>query len=388
MKLKHKRLIKRLIIIVTLIATIIILSLLKKSLFISEYIFSRGIARAYIFIVGNITSLFPFSIFELLVAILLLAMVFLIYKGGWQIRQKRNALFLKSILNIIILTLCIVLVYTSTASFSYYRNPLPLPQYNGESLEQEEIKEIIVHYMDKFQQVSDKIQRDDKGSVILPYTHNELNERMVAEYSRIGTLNGHISSFTPRVKNMVASKFMSYQHITGIAIAPTGEANINKLNPTNSKLITMAHELAHTKGIMNEDEANLMAYYLTLTSDDIYFQYAGYMYTINRLLEIAYYTFDKETYQELYYLYPEQARTERLLEYEFWADYDSIIDKVSEYMNDLYLKISGVTDGTASYIDTSDKVVIVDPNSGERIVQITNYSPVQKMYIALYIANN
>lgn len=388
MKLKYKLLIKKLVILAILVVIIVILSLLKKNLFISEYVFSRGISRAYIFIIGNITSLFPFSIFEFLLVLFAITLLILVFRWSSQIKRNRLALFFKSALNVLIFALCLVLVYTSTASFSYYRKPLPLPQYNGENLDKDKIEEIIRYYMTKFQQVSDEVERDSNGKVVLPYTNNELNAIMVAEYARIGTLNGHISSFTPIVKKIVSSNIMSYQHITGISIAPTGEANINRFTPTNSKLLTMAHELAHTKGVMNENEANLMSYYLAITSDDIYLQYAGYMYTVGRLLEMAFYTFDEESYRDLYFLYPEKAKAERLLEYEFWDDYESVVDKISEYMNDLYLKFSGIDEGTASYIDTSDKIIITNPTTGEETVQIINYSAVQKMYIALYLGKD
>lgn len=365
-----------------------LLSLLKRSEFVSEYIFARGFSRAYIFVTSNLTSLFPFSIYELFVISMIILAVCLLIKWVRLSKRKKNTLFYKSVLNTFILVMTIVLFYTATASFSYYRKPLPVPQYEGNMLEKAQLEAIIRHYFAEFQTVSDKVARNENGEVILPYTDKELNQRLTQEYERVGSLDGYFMQYTPRVKKIVASEFMSYQRISGLAFTPSGEANINRFDPTNSKILTMAHEIAHIKGVMIENDANMTARYLALTSDDIYFRYAGYMYTVDRLLEIAYFTFDKDKYAELYYLYPTEARAERSLEYAYWSRYDSVIDKVSDFMNDLYLKISGVDDGTENYRDISDKVIVTDPDTGKPVTKIIEYSPVQKLYIEMYLQNH
>ena len=146
----------------------------------------------------------------------------------------------------------------------------------------------------------------------------------------------------------------------------------------------MAHELAHIKGVMNENEANMLSYYLTITSSDIYIRYAGYMRTMPRLMSAAYYTVDKETYNRLYDLYPQEAMEELNAEYSFWAKYDSVIDKVSSFFNDIYLKFSGDPRGVESYRDIGQVDKQVDPESGEIEYAIIEYSPLQKLYIQLY----
>lgn len=388
MKLRHKQLIEKLIVLTVMAVVIIVLNILKRSQNVSEYIFARGFSRAYVFITANLTSLLPFSIYELFVFSMIILAVVLFIKWLRLLKRKKNTLFYKSVLNTFILVMTIVLFYTATASFSYYRKPLPIPRYEGDMLEDAQLEAIIRHYFVEFQTVSDLVERDANGDAKLPYTYKQLNDRLRQEYERLGSLDGYLMKYTPRVKKIVASEFMSYQRISGLAFTPTAEANINKFDPTNSRILTMAHEVAHIKGVMIENDANMTARYLALTSDDIYFRYAGYMYTVDRLLEIAYFTFDKDKYAELYYLYPAEARAERSREYDYWSGYDSIIDKASEFMNDLYLKISGVDDGTDNYRDTSDKVIVTDPDTGKPVTKISEYSPVQKLYIELYLQNH
>lgn len=387
MKLKHKKVVRRLIVIGALTLTIIILSLLKNNLYISEYVFGRGFSRGYIFLFGNIASWFPFSIYEMLVYVGIIALVILAIKWCRLINRKRKAEFLKSLTNVFIVALVIILVYTMTASFSYYRNPLPVPQYKGSMLDEQETEEMVRHYISEFKLISNRVQRDQNGMVILPYNDKELAEIFVKEFERIGTFNGYLMAYTPKYKKIGTSMVMNYTQTSGIAIAPTGEANLNKYTPTNWKLITIAHELAHIKGVMNENDANMVAYYLALTSDNIYLRYAGFMYSASRLMEIAYFNLDNDTYKEIYDLYPLEARKERNKEYNFWREYDTKIEKVSDFFNDMYLKLSGVKDGINNYIDNSDHGVVVNPVTGENEYRITQYSPVQKMYIEMYLTN-
>lgn len=387
MKLKYKILIRRTITIGILILSIVILSLLKTNIYISQTVFSKGISRAYIFLISNITSFFNFSLFEIILIALFIALAILLYKWGKLLRKKRKSLFLKSLLNTLIVTLCLALIYTSTASFSYYRTELPVPQYKGEIFDNEQTEALIRFYLQEFQQVSDQVERNSDGSVKLPYSHKELAAIFVEEYNRIGTFDGYLMAYTPKVKEINASMIMNYMQTSGIAITPTGEANINKYTPANWKLITIAHELAHLKGVMVENDANLLAYYLTLTSSNIYLRYAGLMYTTGRLLELAYFCFDDELAKELYKLYPEQAIIDRNLEYKFWDNYQTNFEKISDFFNDLYLKLSGVDNGINNYIDTSHHKQQISPETGEIEHILIEYSPVQKLFIEMYLSN-
>lgn len=384
MKRTPKTIIRKLIIVGSLALTAVVLSLLKLIPYVSEYVFSRGISRAYAYVVSAITKHLPFSLYEVLLTALILTAVVLILKWVFLISKRRDFYFFKSVLNTLIVVLTLFCVYTATAGLAYYREPLPIPQYSGEVLDGAEFEQMMLYYLEDFRYVSDMVKRDENGLVKQPFDFNGLNQKLKEEYNRLGTFDGYLSSFTPPVKNIFFSTFMSYQRISGIAVAYTGEANINRHIPANNKVLTMAHELAHIKGVMNENEANMLSYYLTITSSDIYIRYAGYMRTMPRLMSAAYYTVDKETYNRLYDLYPQEAMEELNAEYSFWAKYDSVIDKVSSFFNDIYLKFSGDPRGVESYRDIGQVDKQVDPESGEIEYAIIEYSPLQKLYIQLY----
>ena len=128
----------------------------------------------------------------------------------------------------------------------------------------------------------------------------------------------------------------------------TGESNVNSYYPAYVTIYTTAHELCHQRGVMRENEANFLAYLITMTSDDPYFRYSGAMNIYNYFASALYRT-NKERYKEINSeLSPlaladfrESSRVTNLYD-------DTIIEKISERINDLYLKSSG-SDGVVSY---------------------------------------
>ena len=60
MKRTPKTIIRKLIIVGSLALTAVVLSLLKLIPYVSEYVFSRGISRAYAYVVSAITKHLPF----------------------------------------------------------------------------------------------------------------------------------------------------------------------------------------------------------------------------------------------------------------------------------------------------------------------------------------
>ena len=165
-------------------------------------------------------------------------------------------------------------------------------------------------------------------------------------------------------------------HITGMTFMPTAEANVNKLNVTAGKPFTYAHELAHTKGAMREEDADLIASYITLNSDNYYLRYSGYYYTISSLLNLARYTGVDGDYDEVISLL--DTRFTKNLRYNsaYWKEHNSWAE-FANWWNDIYLKISGEKEGTDSYGDDTPSV---DPSKHE----ITSFSSYQKLYFSIY----
>ena len=146
---------------------------------------------------------------------------------------------------------------------------------------------------------------------------------------------------------------MSYLGITGIYFPFTGEANVNVNIPAYEIPVTMAHEMAHAKGVARENEANVAAYVLCITAEDPYLQYSGLMNAAAVMLN----SLPEEEYEEL----RSRLAPEILREYSnagaHYAQYDGWAEAVSSFFNDLFLKSNGVAGGTRSYGRTAESLV-------------------------------
>ena len=91
---------------------------------------------------------------------------------------------------------------------------------------------------------------------------------------------------------------MTYTHISGLYSFFTGEANINFNYPDFVIPFTVAHEMAHQRGIAREDEANFVAFLVCINSENDYVRYSGLFNVLEYLLS-ALNKADAEMYKEL-----------------------------------------------------------------------------------------
>ena len=71
-----------------------------------------------------------------------------------------------------------------------------------------------------------------------------------------------------RAKPVLLSRLLSYIRYTGFFFPYTAEANLNADSPACLLPSTIAHELAHLRGVAREDEANFCAVVACLESGD------------------------------------------------------------------------------------------------------------------------
>ena len=136
------------------------------------------------------------------------------------------------------------------------------------------------------------------------------------------------------------------------------EANYNDVMYIMSKPATMCHELAHTKGFIYEDEANLIAFLACLHSDDIVFQYSGYLsvltYIDNDFIESI--DHNADIYKSHVKISSQVKKDRVFLTEDAWTEVEKkavvstkIVKKASNTFNNTTLILNGVEQGSASY---------------------------------------
>jgi hypothetical protein len=211
----------------------------------------------------------------------------------------------------------------------------------------------------------------------------ELNELLRQEYKRLNS--GYFSTFTPNVKGILNKRIMSEMHITGVFFAPFGEPNINVTRIDVFTPSTMAHELAHSKGVMRESDANTVASYLLLTSENAFLRYSGYVDCLSDALRmVRLYPNSNADYIRLSNSVHAGVSREIANYNKHWNQYTLFAD-IGEFFNNIYLKLQGQTDGTGSYVEPPVFDVTDEKDEdGNQIVIIRNFSNIQNLLATLY----
>ena len=371
---KFKALLIKAVVIILILVIFIVLIALKNNKEIAEAM-TRGPARWYGFIASKISGLVPFISFtELLfvalfcIAVLLLVL-FIIDLVKLRIIRGFNKLF-----DIAIIALSVVTLYHFSCEAAYNRKEMPLPYYEND-VEREEYVDIYNYFANDLNLCISELEFKEDGDVKSPMALQDIAKEVKKAYSIL--TDSYFASHTGAVKPMLSSFIYREFQITGVTFSPFAESNINTLNASGDIPFTVAHELAHTKGVMREDDANILAFYICLNSENAYLRFSAY----NR-----YFPLIGKMNSKLYMSSEERATLVSInaayykylsFESKYWDEHD-LLGNFADWINNLYIKSSGVQEGTSSYQGgTTD---VTDPE----LRKITKFSEVQKLFLEKY----
>ena len=359
--MKEKKITKQKLIEYGIISKRHIVSLAVLFFSIGIYIYARNdssfaelVSReptAYVrLIYGKLTSLFPFSLAE--VFFLSIPALLLILRSIFKkvIDFGSDAKYY----NTLITVLCIVSFIASYLmvffGVCYFRKPLNENiGLERNPVSKEELRDTALILSGEIEKLCPDIVFTKNGASHMPYSYAELNGKLNEAYSKYASKNDYIISMETRAKPVAVSELWIYTHISGVYTFFTGEANINTAYPDFVMPYTMAHEMSHQRGIAREDEANFVAFLVSLESDDSYIKYSAYVNMLDYVLD-ALYSADKDIYTDVYYKMPIELRYEYYAYSQFFKKYaNSTASKVTTAVNDAYLHSQGQKEGTKSY---------------------------------------
>lgn len=148
-------------------------------------------------------------------------------------------------------------------------------------------------------------------------------------------------------KPLLASEVMTRLGLSGVYSPFTGEPNYNADVPDFQMPFTIAHEMAHQRGVARESEANFVAYVVCISSPNPFVRYSGYRNGLGVLSEL--YKVNPEKARDLIKGlgpgYREDSRRAAI----FWAKATGAAAALSQRVNDLYLRANRVKSGAADY---------------------------------------
>jgi hypothetical protein len=359
--------------------TFLILVLLMQIPVVAEW-WTTSISRYYHIQVSWLIALIPFSIMEMLFVSWLITIAIYLIRSGLFLIKKHIAQMVDSFKVALTWFLILTNLYLATAGMAYQRLALPLPQY-AEAVPYTQYVEVIEYFRDDFNHQASQLTFSADGAVINPHSLGQLNELIHAGFNTLD--QQYFTQYSTTIKPLLTSFLYREFHITGIHFAPTTEALINTLIPDALIPFTMAHELAHAKGVMREEDANLVAMYICLTSNDPFIKYSGYFNTFYALLNLSRYIGEPTRYQILYQSLTEPIRRDYQYQGTFWAQYN-VLDRFARWVNDTYLKLFG-TEGVTSYVDVPVVTIITDGENTIEVIQ--EFSPFQKLFFSIYFTS-
>jgi hypothetical protein len=137
----------------------------------------------------------------------------------------------------------------------------------------------------------------------------------------------------------------------------TGEANVNTNYPDFVMVSSAAHEMAHQRGVVTEDEANFIAFLVCLTSDDPFIRYAGCM-DVYQDVAGSLASASSELYTKLCAEAPEEIGREFYAYSVFFDKYrENVAADVTDSVNNAYIENHNQPAGIKSYGMVVDLVV-------------------------------
>ena len=201
--------------------------------------------------------------------------------------------------------------------------------------------------------LADQIDRDEQGTAVYS---GDLIAESVHAMEAMGQQYDRLSGYYVTPKYLKCSEFFSQQYIMGYYFPFSMEANINSVMYITNVAPTVCHELAHTKGFIFENDANMIGYLACIQSDDTFLQYCGYLSVLNYVNNDFYKSVNKSTYKKHVRISDRVADDNVFLTREDWQAVEkkaavktSTVKKVSNNFLNTNLKLNGVDEGIQQY---------------------------------------
>lgn len=291
----------------------------------------------------------PFSMAGVLIAAAVLGflayLVFCLLKtarrGGWPVCIYRLVITAVTLALTVYAGFCLLWgVYYYTSDFESQSG------IHAQPMSAEQLESVTRRFAGLVNDYGEQVRRDENGI---------FDEDMDAVFNASAQLYAEVERLFPclagdglRAKPFMFSRTMSYLDFTGFFFPLTGEANINVDSPSCMIPSTIAHELAHQRGVAAEDEANFVAVLACLENGDPVYCYSAcllaYIYLGNALHRA-----DVNAWAQVYDTLSDGVKADLSFNSRYWAQFDTPVSSVSNTVYTGFLQSHGQTLGLQTY---------------------------------------
>lgn len=326
-------------------AVAVLYLLFRLSVPLSDF-FSENISPAVRGVMTFLSGFVPFSLYEaLLLSVPILIFLFIwLFLGG----KRSFGRIISFLLSCFIIGTSLFVFSTAPGYFgTSVADRLSL---DGDGVTSEDMANALEYLVCEIGEIleTESFATLESGETLMEGNIFDVSRKVVAAYGEMPSEFSFIKNVRSAAKPAVTGEVMTYLHLAGIYTAFTGEITVNTEYPDFIVVSTVAHEMAHQRGIAKEDEANFIAFAVLDSSDDPYLRYSGLLDAYSAVAgDLA--ASDYESYREIASRLPRGAKRELAAYGDFFEKYrDSTASKVSNAANDAFLKSQG-TEGTVAY---------------------------------------
>jgi hypothetical protein len=317
---------------------------------ITEKYFSRGLYPFTSSIQTGIANLFPFSLYEISILLLVLFFLYMLFRLIRSIYAKNFVREAARFFTFILFTVSLGwFLFNFLWNLNNYR--IPLKDRLSLQVNESSVSELSSTY-------KALVLRANEIRSGLSLTNENISGREMARavldtawegYRPLSDIYPFFHSKRVRVKGLIFSRIQTISGYAGVYSFLTGEPNINIEPPLVTLPHSACHEIAHQMGITFEDEANYTGFLACKHHTDPLFQYSGYLsaitYAGNEL-----YRHSPHLYEEISSLLIDEIKADQRYIRNFWDTHKKErITKIADDINDYYLKSNNQPDGLQSY---------------------------------------
>lgn len=299
-------------------------------------------------LMANLFGWFRVSVAELLILLSPMIIFTVILRAAKQRDSKSRIRYASGILAVV----CIFYsIYVFTLGVGYHRLTVSEKMELADvEVTRDNIYSTLLELEAKCNDLIDEIDYAEDGSSIMHAEFDDVSRVISDAYYKLDEEYPDLAlmPFDSVAKPVKFSKAMSMFEILGIYTFFTGESCVNVHYPDYTVPFTVAHELAHQRGISRENEANFIAFLVCIRCDDPYIKYSGYL-NMYEYIASALAKTDKELLKEAYASLDDRIYGEMVAYSKFYNENkNELTAKISNFFNDNYLKSQG-TAGVVSY---------------------------------------
>ncbi len=295
-------------------------------------------------------SWIPFSMEEIIVAVALLLVVWIVWRGA--VNRKR---WWKILLPVVEIAAWAVVWFYLGWGMNYFReNIYGRASVGRQQFSQERFEKFLQGYVENLNS---------------SYTEDALPDNFKEDIkARFAQIPPQMGLCAPREwqqdKKLLFNSLYSSVGVLGFMGPYFAEFQVNGELLSQQLPHCYAHEMSHLLGVSNEDEANYWAYIICAASDIPAVRYSGYYSLLPYVLSNAYKVLLPDEYKALLQSINPQILQQLDFQQKYWREkYNSTLGTVQGYLYDLMLKGNKIPTGTKNYAQVIELIIAMEKGS-------------------------